>query len=88
MSDGDFSIKVKFLEEGTYQAIIRIASKHNAIALASFKVVVPLQPIGTININYIMPLIIPAAIVGIIGVIGIVTFIMVVRDKERMKDNF
>jgi hypothetical protein len=84
VSDGDFSIKVRFLEEGTYQAIIRIYSKHNAIALASFKVLVPFQPIGTTNLNNIMPLIIPAVIVGIIGVIVIVTFIIVVRVKERM----
>lgn len=84
VSDGDFSIKVRFLEEGRYQAIIKIDSNHDAIALASFNVVVPFQPIGTINVDNIMPLIIPVLIVGIIGLIVIVTFIIVVRVKERM----
>jgi hypothetical protein len=61
--EGDFSIKSRFLDTGTYQVIIRIASINNAIALASFKVIVPSQPVGIINMNYLTPLLLPAGLV-------------------------
>jgi len=64
--------------------ILRINSKDYAIALASFRVFVPFQPLGTINLNYTIPLLLPAALAGIIGVIVIATFsIIVKRDKKR-----
>ena len=64
--DGDFSIKSRFFDTGTYQVIIRIASINNAIALASFKVIIPSQPVGIINMNYLTPLLLPAGLVGIV----------------------
>jgi len=84
VSDGDFSVNSTFPNEGTYQVILRINSKDYAIALASFRVFVPFQPLGTINLNYTIPLLLPAALAGIIGVIVIATFsIIVKRDKKR-----
>jgi hypothetical protein len=59
----DFSLNSRYLDTGTYQVIIRIASINNAIALASFKVIVPSQPVGIINMNYLTPLLLPAGLV-------------------------
>src|SRR6266849_2338013 len=58
--NGDFSVNSTFMNEGTYQVILRINSKDYAIALASFRVFVPFQPLGTINLNYTIPLLFPA----------------------------
>lgn len=58
--NADFSVYPTFLNEGTYQLILRINSKDYAIALASFRVFVPFQPLGTSNLNYMIPLIFPA----------------------------
>jgi hypothetical protein len=75
---------LRFLEQGTYQAIDKIKSKENniAIVLASFNVFVPLQPFGTINIDYLTPLHLPAGLVAIIGVIVIVAF-MIIAKREK-----
>jgi hypothetical protein len=78
--DGDFSVKYRFLEWGMYQVISTIHSK-DVSALASFKVLVPLQPIGIINVNYLMPLLLPAA-VGIIGTIFVAAFVIMMRIEK------
>ena len=81
--NGDFSVNSTFPTEGTYQVILRIDSKEQGIALASFKVFVPFQPIGTFNLSYVIPLILPAAIIGIIGLIAVVAFLIVSKRKDR-----
>ncbi len=83
VTDGDFSFYSTFPNDGTYQVILRINSKDYAIALASFKVIVPFQPIGTINLSYTIPLILPAVIVGIVGFIVVASFLIVKRIYEK-----
>ncbi|MGB7956011.1 MAG: hypothetical protein WCF23_18715 [Candidatus Nitrosopolaris sp.] len=85
VSDGDFSVNSTFPNEGTYQVILRINSKDYAIALASFRVFVPFQPLGTINLNYTIPLLLPAALAGIIGVIVIATFLIIVKREYKKR---
>jgi hypothetical protein len=83
--DGDFSVNSTFPNEGTYQVILRINSKDYAIALASFRVFVPFQPLGTINLSYTIPLLFPAALAGIIGVIVIATFFIIVKREFKKR---
>jgi hypothetical protein len=83
VTDGDFSFYSTFANDGAYQVIFTINSKDYAIALASFKVIVPFQPIGTINLSYTIPLILPAVIVGIVGFIVVATFLIVKRIYEK-----
>ncbi len=85
VSDGDFSVNYTFPNEGTYQVIPRINSKDYAIALASFRVFVPFQPLGTINLNYTIPLLLPAALAGIIGVVVIATFLIIVKREYKKR---
>lgn len=81
--DGDFSIKSRFLDTGIYQVIVRISSINNAIALVSFKVIVPSQPVGIININYLVPLLLPAILIGIVSIILVVAFIIIVNRRDN-----
>ena len=85
VKDGDFSFNSTFPNDGAYLVILRINSKDYAIALASFKVFVPFQPIGTINLNYTIPLILPATIVGVIGVIVVATFLILMKRRYEKK---
>ena len=63
IEDGDFFLKVNFLEDGNYQVINHVRSKDNiAIALASFNILVPLQPFGKFNIDNLTSLLVPAGI--------------------------
>lgn len=73
-ADGNFSVKYLFPDSGSYQVIPRIDSKDSS-TLASFNVFVPLQPLGTINVSNLNPLILPALLVGVIGTIVIVTWL-------------
>jgi hypothetical protein len=82
-SDGDFSIKSRFLDTGTYQVIVRISSINNAIALASFMVIVPSQPVGIINLNYLIPLVLPAGLVGIVSTVLVAAFIIIVNRRDN-----
>jgi len=84
--DGDFSVKYLFPDSGVYQVISRIYS-NDAPILASFKVLVPLQPLGIINTNYLMPLLLPAALVGIIGAIFVTAFLIILKGNKIGKDN-
>jgi hypothetical protein len=81
--NGHFSIKYQFGHEGTYQIIVKVNSKDSALALASFKIVVPFQPFGVFNINHIFPLLNPVVLVGIIGAMAILAFIIVVNKKQK-----
>jgi hypothetical protein len=83
--DGHFSIKYRFANEGTYQIIVKVNSNNSALALASFKVVVPFQPIGVFNTNHIFPLLIPVVLVGIIGTMAILAFIIVANRSKNNK---
>ena len=85
VSDGDFSVNSTFPNEGTYQVILRINSRDYAIALASFRVFVPFQPLGTINLNYTIPLLLPAALAAIIGVIAIATFLIIMKREYKKR---
>jgi hypothetical protein len=85
VQNGDFSVNSTFPIEGTYQVILRINSKDYAIALASFKIIVPFQPIGTVDLNQMIPLILPAGIIGIIGVIVVVTFLIIGNRKDKKR---
>jgi hypothetical protein len=93
--NGDFSVSLKFLETGTYQVIVRVDSKGNydnnnnnvALALASFKILVPNQPLGIINVNYMTPLLVPVGLAAIIGVGALVMLLMIAKrgGKERKR---
>lgn len=80
---GHFSIKYRFAYEGMYQIIVKVNSNNSALALASFRVVVPFQPVGVFNTSHIFPLLIPVVLVGIIGSIGILAFIIIVNRKQK-----
>jgi hypothetical protein len=82
-SNGHFSIKYRFAYEGTYQIIVKVNSNNSALALASFKVVVPLQPFGVFNTSHVFPLLIPVVLVGIIGAMSIVAFMIIVNRKQK-----
>jgi hypothetical protein len=83
ISNGDFSVNSTFPIEGTYQVILRINSKDYGIALASFKIFVPFQPIGTVNLKYVTPLILPAGVIGVISIIAIVA--LLIASKRKFK---
>jgi hypothetical protein len=82
--NGSFSVNYLFPDTGAYQVISRIYSKDASI-LASFKVLVPIQPFGVINTNNINPLILPAGLVGIVGAIVVVSFLIIIRKRKKIK---
>jgi len=82
--NGSFSVNYLFPDTGVYQVIPRIYSKDASI-LASFKVLVPIQPFGVINTNNINPLILPAGLVGIAGAIAVISFLIMIRKRKEIK---
>jgi hypothetical protein len=80
--DGIFSVKYVFPEWGIYQVISRIHSEEVSV-LASFKVLVPIQPFGIISTNYLNSLLLPAGLVGIIGAVFLITFLIVMKKEEK-----
>ena len=82
--NGSFSVNYLFPDTGVYQVISRTYSK-DAPTLASFKVLVPFQPLGVINTNNINPLILIAGLVGIAGAIAVVTFFVIMRKRTKNK---
>jgi hypothetical protein len=80
--DGDFSVKYLFPDSGVYQVISRIYSK-DAPTLSSFKVAVPLQPLGIFNTNSMNPLIIPVVLVAVIGAIAVASFLIIKRRARK-----
>ena len=82
--NGSFSVNYLFPDTGVYQVISRIYSKDASI-LASFKVPVPIQPLGVINTNNINPLILPAGLVGIAGAIAVISFLIMIRKRKEIK---
>ena len=81
--NGYFSIKHKFVHDGIYQIIVKVNSKYSALTLASFKMIVPFQPFGVININHIFPLLIPALLAAIVGAVTILLLMVVVANKKK-----
>jgi hypothetical protein len=80
--DGNFSVKYLFPDSGVYQVISRTYSK-DAPTLASFKVTVPLQPLGILNTNNMNPLILPVILVAVIGAIAVASFLIIKRRARR-----
>jgi hypothetical protein len=80
--DGNFSVKYLFPDSGVYQVISRTYSK-DAPTLASFKVTVPLQPLGILNTNNMNPLILPVILVAVIGAIAVASFLMIKRRARK-----
>jgi hypothetical protein len=80
--DGDFSVKYLFPDSGVYQVISRIYSK-DAPTLSSFKVTVPIQPLGIFNTNSMNPLIIPVILVTVIGAIAVASFLIIKRRARK-----
>jgi hypothetical protein len=86
IQNGDLSLKVQFSEDGNYRAIIQVSSTDNAaIALASFKILVPLQPLGRFNADSLSSSLFPAGLVAIGLSILVIAFIVVSRKKEKAK---
>jgi predicted PurR-regulated permease PerM len=81
-ADGNFSVKYLFPDSGSYQVISKIDSNDSS-TLASFNVFVPLQPLGTINVSNLNPLILPALLAGVIGTIAIVTLVWISKKKVK-----
>ena len=78
--DGNFAIKYLFPDTGQYQVISRIYSK-DTTSLASFNVLVPFQPLGTISVNFALP----AVLAAIIGTIAIVSIEIIIKRKKRQR---
>ena len=86
IQDGDLYLKVKFSEDGNYQVISQVRSKDNfAMALASFNILVPLQPFGKFNANYLTSSLIPAGLVAISLSALVIVLIIISRKREKAK---
>ena len=84
IQNGDLSLKVRFLEDGNYQVISQIRSADNlAVALASFDILVPLQPIGKFNTDSLSPLLTPAALVTMGLSVSVIVLILISRRKRK-----
>jgi hypothetical protein len=82
--NGIFSVKYLFPDSGIYQVITKIDSEDSSrIALASFKVLVPFQPLGSINMSNMNSLILPAILAGLIGTIAIIYFEIMIRRRRK-----
>jgi len=86
IQDGDLSLKVKFLEDGNYQVISQVRSKDNfAMALASFNILVPLQPFGKFDASNLTSFLIPAGLVAIGLSALVIALIIISRKREKAK---
>ena len=88
IQNGDLSLKVRFLEDGNYQVISQIRSTDNiAVALASFDILVPLQPIGKFDVESLSSLLIPAGLVAFGLSVSVIVLILVSgRRKEKTEE--
>jgi hypothetical protein len=86
IQNGDLSLRVQFSEDGNYRAISQVSSTDNAVvALASFNILVPLQPLGKFNADSLSSSLFPAGLVAISLSILVIAFIVVSRKKEKAK---
>jgi hypothetical protein len=84
IQNGDLSLKVRFLEDGNYQVISQIRSADSlVVALASFNILVPLQPIGKFNADSLSPLLIIAALVAMGLSVSVIVLILISRRKRK-----
>jgi hypothetical protein len=84
ISNGDLSLKVRFLEDGNYQVISQISSTDNiAVALASFDILVPLQPFGKFNPDSLASSLIPAGLVATGLSAIVIALILILRKREK-----
>ena len=85
IQNGDLSLKVRFLEDGNYQVISQFSSTDNiALALASFDILVLLQPFGKFNVDSLLSSLIPAALVAI-GLSSIVIILILILRKREIR---
>lgn len=85
IQDGDLSLKVKFLEDGNYQVISQVRKDNFAMTLASFNILVPLQPFGKFDANYLTSSLIPAGLVAIGLSALVIVLIIISRKREKAK---
>jgi hypothetical protein len=84
IQNGDLSLNVRFLEDGNYQVISQISSIDNiAVALTSFDILVPLQPIGKFNAEALGPLLIPAGLVTMGLSVSVIALILISRRRRK-----
>jgi hypothetical protein len=84
IQNGDLSIKVRFSEDGNYQVINQVRSADNiAIVLASFNILVPLQPLGKFNADTLSSSLIPAGLLAISLSALVIVLIIISRIKEK-----
>lgn len=81
--NGQFSIEYQFPLEGTYQIFVKVDSKYSALTLASFKMFIPFQPVGVINISHLFPILIPAGLAAIAGTVAIILFMVLVNKRKK-----
>ena len=85
IQNGDLSLKVRFFEDGNYQVISQFSSTDNiALALASFDILVLLQPFGKFNVDSLLSSLIPAALVAI-GLSSIVIILILILRKREIR---
>jgi hypothetical protein len=82
--NGDLSLKVRFLEDGNYQVISQISSMDNiALALASFEILIPLQPFGKFDVDSLISSLIPAGSVAISLSAVVIVLIFILRRSKK-----
>jgi hypothetical protein len=84
IENGDLSIKVRFSEDGNYQVINQVRSADNiAIVLASFNILVPLQPLGKFNADTLSSSLIPAGLLAFSLSALVIVLIIISTKKEK-----
>lgn len=71
------------LEDGNYQVISQVSSTDNiAVALASFDILVPLQPFGKFDVNSLISSLILAGSVAISLSAIVIALILILRKEN------
>jgi hypothetical protein len=88
IQNGDLPLKIRFVEDGDYQVISHIKSTNNVvIALASFGVLVPLQPLGKFNTDSLVSSLVPAGLVAIVFSAIVIALILISRKRDKAKNS-
>lgn len=90
ISDGDFSVKYIFPDDGTHQVLLRV-NTNNSIILASFSVFVPHQPgpsllnpfPKTVQGEYTNDQIISMILVILLPLVAIVLIVIMVKKNKK-----
>lgn len=76
------------LEDGNYQVISQVSSTDNiAVVLASFDILVPLQPSGKFDVNSLISSLILAGSVAISLSAIVIALILILRKREYLLTN-